>query len=91
MHPRHITRWETGRVQPRQDTLSKLAKIMGTTVEDLQGEIVLPSEDDLRNPELHQLLAQVHKLNTKEQEALVTFLQAMLTRSRIEEAIQRSS
>lgn len=91
VHPRHITRWETGKVQPRPDTLNKLARLMGTTVEDLRGDIILPGEDELENPELHQLLGQVHKLNLKEQEALVTFLQAMLTRSRIEEAIQRSS
>ena len=83
-----VTRWETGKVLPRPDTIEKLAEALGTTVDELthsSSEEPLKISGPVEDADLLQLLTQVHLLEEREREALKVVLEGVLTRSRIKD------
>ena len=86
-----VTRWEKGYSQPKSDTLQNMARVLEIPVEELLSsgdfERVAISTDNIADPRLAELLQQVHKLETNEQEALRVFLDALLTKRNIQEML----
>lgn len=87
----HVTRWESDKVRPRDRMLEKIAEVFGITADELMaGDVRTESRGGLakiQDPELLQQLAQVHRLETKDQEALKRILGAMLTRVRLADVV----
>jgi transcriptional regulator with XRE-family HTH domain len=84
-----VTRWEKGHIQPKPHTLDKIAQALEIGAQELASGLDTPETLVLRDmdPHLARLVTQLHRLDSKNQEALKTVLEAMLTRSRIHEAL----
>lgn len=84
-----IAKWESGRVQPRSSTLKRLAELLGVEPHELVGGELGKISSTLKNidPKLMDLFAQAHKLSEADREAVRRVLEAMLTRSKVQEAI----
>ncbi len=91
VHPSYVTRWETGRVQPRTKTLDKIANVLEVTVQELLvgGTDSLAETLNIDDSELMELIRQVPRLEPQQKSALKTILQDMLTRSQFEQLLQR--
>lgn len=92
LHPSVITRWEKRQVQPRAKVLDKLAEVLEVSVEELMaGEYgaLRATFREVNDPDLTELLSQLHRLDDSEREALKVFLKAMLARAQMEEVMQR--
>ena len=84
IHQSMVTRWEKDKVQPRPESLNRLAEILGISPDELFGA---KSAMRLQDPKLSELLGQLHKLSPKDLEALTSVIEAMLTKARVQEAI----
>jgi transcriptional regulator with XRE-family HTH domain len=95
-HQSIVNRWERDHVVPRKTTLEKLAQALETTVDELRagpagGKLDLPSRSEtagrFKDERLGELINQMYKLRTADLDALTTVIDAMLVRSRVQEAI----
>jgi transcriptional regulator with XRE-family HTH domain len=91
IHQSMVTRWEKDQVQPKSATLERLSEALEVPVEELlsaqeQGTRKTTIRG-LSNPELADLLGQVHQLDPVDQEALRAVLDAMLTKRRIRDMV----
>lgn len=85
-----IARWETGRATPNDVNLGRLAEALGVTKESIlagQQDPYGPQPQNLDDAELLELFSQAHRLEGRDREALKAVLEAMLTRSRVSEAL----
>lgn len=84
-----IAKWESGKVQPRAATLEKLAEVLEVQVDELLAGEYGTVSVNLRSldPKLVELFEQVHKLAPPDRDALRRILEAMLTRTRVQEAM----
>jgi transcriptional regulator with XRE-family HTH domain len=84
-----IAKWESGKVQPRTATLERLADVFDLEVEELLAGEYGQVSANLRtlDPKLVELLGEVHRLAQPDREALRRILEAMLTRTKIQEAM----
>lgn len=84
-----VAKWESGKVQPRSSTLERLARVFEVEVEELLAGDLGTVSANLKSvdPRLVELFGQVHRLEAPDREALRRILEAMLTRSRVQEAI----
>ncbi len=84
-----IAKWESGKVQPRASTLERLANVLEVEVEELLAGEFGKVSAQLRSvdPKLVELMGQVHRLTPADREALRRVLEAMLTRTKIQEAM----
>ena len=84
-----VAKWESGKVQPRSSTLERLAQVLEVEVEELlagdYGKVGLSLKTV--DPKLVELFGQVHRLDISDREALRRVLEAMLTRSKVQDAI----
>lgn len=87
IHRQHLHRLEKGDFQPRQQTLEKIAAALDTTTENLMAlaTIGIPAILTHEEPELSELLGQVHLLKSDQKAALATFLRALLTCRQMEQ------
>jgi transcriptional regulator with XRE-family HTH domain len=86
-----IARWENGKARPNEGSLTRIAEALGTTVEALLSgdqDPYGPQPRVLEDAELVELFSQAHRLEGRDREALKAVLEAMLTRSRVQEALQ---
>ena len=89
MHPNHVSRMETDKMQPRRSTLERVAEAFGIAIDDVlalagadtQTLTQQLSEDD---PELAALMSQVPLLGEEQKEALRVFLRSMVTCQRLQ-------
>jgi len=84
-----VAKWESGKVQPRSATLERLALVLGVEAEELLSGQFGKVSASLRNvdPKLMELMGQVHRLAVADRDALRQVLEAMLTRTKVQEAI----
>ena len=84
VHQSMVTRWEKDQIEPRQETLKKLSEVLEIDINEL-----VTSQEHGRNQEfkLSELWAQLHKLSSRDLDALKSVIEAMLTRARVQEAI----
>lgn len=85
-----IARWENGRAHPNDTNLERLAEALGVTKDVLvsgQQDPYGPKPQSLDDAELVELFSQAHRLEGRDREALKAVLEAMLTRSRVTEAL----
>lgn len=85
-----IARWENGRATPNETNLGRLAEALGVTPESIlagQQDPYGPQPQSLDDAELLELFSQAHRLEGRDREALKAVLEAMLTRSRVSEAL----
>jgi hypothetical protein len=85
-----VARWEKDQAHPRPSTLEKLAQTLDIRIEELAvsnyGKLGA-TLDNGEDADLLELFGQVHKLEIRDKEALKAVLEAMLTRTRVQEAI----
>lgn len=90
IHQSMVTRWEKDQVEPKSTTLERLADALEVPVEELFRETNQATTKarvqiaELENPQLAELLGQVHELDPTDQDALRAVLDAMLTKRRIQ-------
>lgn len=89
MHPNHVSRMETNKMQPRRSTLEKLAEVFQLNVEDLLTLAGINGRDLSQrlaeeDPDLAALMSQVPLLQNEQKEALRVFLRSMLTCHRLQ-------
>lgn len=84
-----VAKWESGKVQPRSSTLERLAQVLEVETEELLAGEFGKVSVNLRNvdPKLVELMGQVHRLAVADRDALRRILEAMLTRTKIQEAM----
>lgn len=84
-----VAKWESGKVQPRSSTLERLALVLEVETEELLAGEFGKVSVNLRSvdPKLVELMGQVHRLAVADREALRRILEAMLTRTKIQEAM----
>ncbi len=85
-----IARWENGRAHPNDTNLERLAEALGVTKDAIlsgQQDPYGPKPQSLDDAELVELFSQAHRLEGRDREALKAVLEAMLTRSRVSEAL----
>jgi len=84
-----VAKWESGKVQPRTTTLERLAVVLEVETEELLAGEYGKVSINLRtvDPKLVELMGQVHRLAVADREALRRILEAMLTRTKIQEAM----
>ena len=84
-----VAKWESGKVQPRSSTLERLALVLEVETEELLAGEYGKVSVNLRSvdPKLVELMGQVHRLAVADREALRRILEAMLTRTKIQEAM----
>jgi transcriptional regulator with XRE-family HTH domain len=93
VHIAHVPKWESGAVQPRAKALEKIAEVLDVSVEELlAGDYsgLTTTLNGVDDPTLVDLFSQIHILNERERDALKMFLEAMLTRARIEQMTRRN-
>ncbi len=83
-----VAKWESGKVQPRSSTL-RLALVLEVETEELLAGEYGKVSVNLRSvdPKLVELMGQVHRLAMADREALRRILEALLTRTKIQEAM----
>ena len=81
--PRVYSRWETGDVTPRFDTIVRLADILGVSLDELAGRKEVSTESTIRNPELNRLYKKVDQLSDEDQKALLVVLDSLVKRSQV--------
>ena len=81
MHAQHIYRLEKDHFHPRPKTLQRLAEVLGVKTEVLTAarDRSVPTSVKNADEELSDLMAQVPVLDSEKQQALKTFLKALLT------------
>lgn len=89
VHQSMVTRWEKGRIQPKAQTLEKIAQALDTPIQELANGLEVAETLILReiDPQLARLISQLHRLDAKSQDALKTVLEAMFTRTRVHDAL----
>ena len=93
IHQSMVTRWERDQVQPKSDTLKRLAEALETSIEELLDGDEVPGAKKsatirgLHNRQLAELLSQVSELDEVDQQALAAVLDAMLTKRRIQDMV----
>lgn len=88
-HQSMVARWEKGQIYPREELVRKIAEIFKMTPEELlstQG-VRGPASPHSIDMELQALWSEVGNLSTKDREVLKSILEAMLVRSRVQEAV----
>lgn len=90
VHQTHMARWENDQMRPRKAMLGKLAKALDVSVDDLLAADQREFSSQLlqeQEPELAEMLRQLHILADDERTALKTFLKSMLSRAHMEQAM----
>ncbi len=83
----NVSRYENGRVEPRETMLGKLAEALGVTREELLGESDPREEVLLDDPELRRLFKEVADLPERDREALKRIMDLVVKQHRVQAAI----
>lgn len=92
-HQSMVARWEKGQIYPREEVVQKIAEIFQMTPDELlstQGVKTQLSSTSV-DLELQALWNEVANLSTKDRDVLKSVLEAMLVRSRVQEAVSIGS
>ena len=81
--PRVYSRWETGDVTPRFDTIVRIAELLEVSLDDLARRKESQAAPKIRNHELHRLYQKVDLLSDEDQKALLVVLDSLVKRSDI--------
>ncbi len=83
----NISRYESGRVAPRENMVAKFADVLGVRVEELLGTLQ-PTNDELPDdPELRKLFKEVAELPEDDREALKRIMNLVVKQHRVQAAI----
>ena len=90
IHQSMVTRWEKGQVEPRNETLERLAATFGITVDELLAPSLANFEESngvciADDPEMMQLFSQAMVLEPRDREVIKAILEAMLVKRRVKE------
>jgi transcriptional regulator with XRE-family HTH domain len=88
LHYNHIGRYERGESQPTADTLKRLAKVLNVSVDYLIGgsdDVTAPPPAE--DPELARKFREVQKLSERDRELVKEFLDAFLTKRKLQELL----
>ncbi len=87
-----VARWEQNQVQPRQKAIEKIADVLGVPSSTLvSGDYhkVAVQLSEVPDPELIDLVGQLHQLNERERDAVKVVLKAILQQVQISQMVQR--
>ena len=90
MVSRQLVRWENDQARPRPKALEHLAEVLEVPLEELISEESESSVENIDDPELQDLLGQIHELSTGKLEALKTVLRDMITCEQITRVTTRA-
>lgn len=85
VHPRHVSRLENDKMKPSGTTLSRLAQTFELSVDELLAED--GETPTIRDPQLLRTFHQAQELDDQDRAMLVRLIQALLTRKRVEQAL----
>ena len=74
----HISRYETGKIRPRQKTLISIAKALEVPVEVLEELAAQKDHHGIDDPELLEYVEMIGSLEPEDQEAVKRMLRAMV-------------
>jgi transcriptional regulator with XRE-family HTH domain len=80
-----IGRYEKGKSNPSSDVLQKLASVLGTSTDYLMNGKTEQVEAQLVDKELIKQFQEVEKLNPEEKHLVKTFLDAFITKKKIQQ------
>jgi transcriptional regulator with XRE-family HTH domain len=80
-----IGRYEKGKSNPSSDVLQKLASVLGTSTDYLMNGKTEQVEAQLIDKELIKQFQEVEKLNPEEKHLVKTFLDAFITKKKIQQ------
>jgi transcriptional regulator with XRE-family HTH domain len=80
-----IGRYEKGKSNPSSDVLQKLASVLGTSTDYLMNGKTGQVEAQLTDMELIKQFQEVEKLNSEEKHLVKTFLDAFITKKKIQQ------
>jgi transcriptional regulator with XRE-family HTH domain len=84
---RNISRYESGRAEPRKSTLRKLAEVLGTSYESLIGSGERQDTDLPDDPKLLQLINGISSLPQEKKDALLKIIDIVIRENRIQSAV----
>ena len=87
INKQNISRYESGKAEPRKSTLRKLAEVLEVTTEQLLSRGTEGENDLPEDPRLLNLLREVDRLPEKDKEALIRLMNIVVREHRIQSAI----
>lgn len=86
VHGRHISRWETDRIKPPMKRLRQIADLFNTSVEAMVRDDEL--EPVIEDRELMRQCKQMEELTEEEKTIIITLIQALVTKRRMEKLLR---
>lgn len=90
VHSRHVSRWETNRVQPSLATLQRIAEVLEIGIETLTGNSNRAEALPARDPEIAGYLRDLESLDEEDRFVVRKVIDAMLTKKRLRRALEAS-
>lgn len=88
-HLTHVSRVETGKYIPSLDFVVKAAEVLDVRLDTLLSERPDPSQDvRIEDKELAERLRLMETLDKREREAVITVIDAMLTKQRVRSLLE---
>ncbi len=87
INKQNISRYESGKAEPRKSTLKKLADALEIGASELLGMTDSSNTGALKDPRLLSLLGEVEQLPDKDKEALIRLMNIVVREHRIQSAI----
>lgn len=92
----HVSRIETGKMQPRRSTLRSIAEVFGLQLEDLEALAKVPEKNieerlSKEDPDLAVLISQIPLLSEDQKDALRVTLRSMVAYQKMREFTKAAS
>lgn len=91
----HVSRIETGKMQPRRSTLKAISEVFGVSLEDLEALASVPEKNieeriAKEDPDLAALISQIPLLSDDHREALRITLRSMIAHQKLRQVASSS-
>lgn len=83
VHKSHVSRWESGRMLPKVDTLKRLAEVLGVGLDELTGDF----SSSAVNRDVSQMVRDLDSLAEDDRLVVRKVIDAMLTKQRMKQAL----
>ena len=90
LHITHVSRLENDKIRPRPQTLARIAKAFGMTVDQLlEDENGKHGGAKTHDPKIVHLMDMVAELDAQDRDAISRMVHALVTKKRMEETLAR--
>lgn len=91
VHITHVSRVETGKYLPAIDFVMKTAKAFGVSLDQLLGDLEEQPEITIEDKDLAERVRLLESLAKDERDALVKVIDAVLTKHRIQQILEKKT